>query len=167
MPLHARPSAPDLVIAGVDLRDVSRCSCLRLRKASRRVTQIYEACLEPVGLTIGQFGVLATLQGHLAAGRPSLPIGVLADHLGVDPTTLKRTLGPLLTNQFVATHADTEDRRTRLVTLTETGAARLVEALPLWRRAQDALRTSLGQARHDALDRAVEEAFAALRTPAV
>jgi len=146
-------------LAGLDIRQVGGCSCLRLRKATRRITQIYEACLEPAGLTIGQFGVLASLFGAGAAGAAGVSMGPLAERLGVDPTTLKRTLGPMLESGLAAAAADPEDRRVRLIRLTEAGRARLERALPLWQKAQGLLEEKLGEATRDALDRVVGQAY--------
>ena len=42
-------------------RELRNCTCSRLRRAGRRVTQLYDQALGPAGLTIGQFGLLAYL----------------------------------------------------------------------------------------------------------
>ena len=39
------------------------CTCLALRRATRRVTQIYDAHMKPLGLRITQFAVLGQLAG--------------------------------------------------------------------------------------------------------
>ena len=146
-------------IGGLDIREVSGCSCLRLRKAARRATQLYEHSLAPAGLTIGQFGVLAHLFGLAAQGETGCAMGTLADRLGVDPTTLKRTLAPLLHASLVVADAAPYDRRVRLVTLTDEGRSRLATAVPLWATAQRRFEAALGAATRDTLDRAVEAAY--------
>ncbi len=150
---------PIFTIAGVDIRDVGGCSCLRLRMATRRITQLYETCLAPTDLTIGQFGVLANLFGAAATGAAGVPIGTLAERLGVDPTTLKRTLGPLVGDGLAAAATDETDRRVRLIRLTDAGRARLEQAVPLWQRAQSQLEAALGAGTRDALDRIVGQAY--------
>ena len=78
----------------IDIRAIAQCSCLRLRRTTRRVTQIYDRLLEPAGLTVNQFGLLARLYGANLR-REILPIGTLAERVGMDPTTLNRSLKPL------------------------------------------------------------------------
>ena len=48
-------------MATTEMMDVTNCICANLRKASRVVTQVYDAALQPVGLNTGQFTLLATL----------------------------------------------------------------------------------------------------------
>ena len=69
---------------------VSGCVGFRLRKLSRRVSQVYDQMLTPLDLTGTQFSLLSNL-----ATSPGLAIGELADRLMMDPTTLTRTLRPL------------------------------------------------------------------------
>jgi DNA-binding transcriptional ArsR family regulator len=92
------------------------CTCLRLRKASRRVSQIYDQHLEPFGLTVTQYGVL----GHLATFN-GLNIGELAEKLVMDPTTLTRNLRPLQRQGLLAVKTDRRDRRARTLELTARG----------------------------------------------
>ncbi len=109
--------------------DLSGCTCLRLRKASRRVSQIYDHYLQPHGLTITQYGLLA----HLSR-LDGISIGALAEKLIMDPTTLTRNLRPLERHDFIRLAADPRDRRSRRLHLTEQGRAALIEARPAWSR---------------------------------
>jgi hypothetical protein len=43
----------------LNIREVSGCTCLRARRTTRQLTQIYDRELEPAGVTINQFGLLA------------------------------------------------------------------------------------------------------------
>ena len=83
-----------------NLQEVMGCTCLRVRRASRHITQIYDRALEAVGLTINQFGVLANLYGVDLVRSDGLSIGALSERLGVDPTTLNRILKPLACQRF-------------------------------------------------------------------
>jgi DNA-binding MarR family transcriptional regulator len=134
---------PGPVIGGVDVRDVAGCTCLGLRRAGRLATQIFEAHLQPARLTVGQFGVMAQLYG-CSLWRAPMTMKELANVLGMDPTTLNRTLKPLEAQAFVATGADPNDRRARCVQLTAPGRDRLAQAMPLWRAAEDELRRTVG-----------------------
>ena len=116
------------------------CVCSVLRKTSRAVTQMYEKILEPSGLTITQFSVLAAL--YYTRG---IPMKKLAQRLVVDRTTLTRNLSPLEQRKLVAFEDDPKDLRTRKVSLTEEGLEALVSALPYWRQAQEKMIAGLSE----------------------
>ena len=52
------------------------CTCLALRRATRRVTQIYDTHMKPLGLRITQFAVLGNLAGDGTA--PASPTSITA-----------------------------------------------------------------------------------------
>jgi DNA-binding MarR family transcriptional regulator len=128
----------------MDFREVLECTCLRMRRASRRVTQIYDHALEPIGITVNQFGLLAQLAGVRQAGSDGLSIGALAERLGADPTTLNRTLKPVEERGLVRSVFDPADARLRLIEITQKGERELSKAMPLWRQAHEQLQTALG-----------------------
>ena len=115
------------------------CICARLRRTTRRVSQIYDRHLEPYALTISQFGVMAQVR---VGDAPS--IGQLAERMVMDPTTLTRALRPLERRGLLALTPDPADRRTRRLTLTEEGRALLRRARAGWEAAQAEVRTALG-----------------------
>jgi DNA-binding MarR family transcriptional regulator len=127
------------------------CTCLRLRKAARRVTQIYDRSLEAAGMTVTQYGVL----GHLAK-FDGIGIGELAEKLIMDPTTLTRNLRPLQRRGFVAIRADRRDKRSRCLHLTASGRGAFENARPAWARAQRHLEQALGEAEAPALNAALD-----------
>jgi hypothetical protein len=53
----------------IDISEVSGCTCLRARRTTRQLTQIYDRELGQVGVTINQFGLLAKLHGATLDGR--------------------------------------------------------------------------------------------------
>ena len=142
-PLTPASAADSAIIGGVHIRDVAGCTCLKLRRAARMATQVFDAHLQPAGLTIGQFGVLAQVYGASLSGPP-LTMKELSGAIGMDPTTLNRTLKPLEAGGFVVTAPDPGDRRARCVQLTAAGRDRLAEAMPLWRAAGAAVRRAVG-----------------------
>jgi DNA-binding MarR family transcriptional regulator len=139
----APPTPADRMIGGVDVRDIGACAGLLLRRAARLSTQLFDAHLQPAGLTVGQFGVMARLFAGTLSGPP-MTMKDLSSAIGMDPTTLNRTLKPLEAQGFVLIEPDARDRRARIVRLTPTGHARLAEAAPLWRAADEALRRTIG-----------------------
>ena len=115
------------------------CTALRFRKAARRVSQIYDSCLEPYGVTITQFGLLA----HI--GRmEGVSIGALAAELVMDPTTLTRNLTPLRRRDLVVLKPSAQDKRVQVLGLTPEGKQLLVAARPGWEEAQRRLAQTLG-----------------------
>jgi DNA-binding MarR family transcriptional regulator len=121
------------------------CACATLRRASRVVTQLYDSELKATGLTITQFTLLQALD---LASRVTQ--GQLGELLSIDSTTLSRTLRPLVKNRWIRSLAG-EDRRERFLELTPLGAKQLEGALPHWQRAQNSLRTALGESGWKAL----------------
>jgi len=128
----------------IDIREISECNCLGVRRLARRMTQIYEDLMAPAGLTVGQFGLLAQLYGAVLAGQRSVGAGALAERLGTDPTTLSRGLRPLRSQGLIVNDPDPLDRRMRAVRLTDKGRAKLRQAVPIWRRAQRHVNAALG-----------------------
>lgn len=115
------------------------CHCLAIRQAARRITQLYDHALAPIGLRGTQFSILAVLHD---AG----PIGMraLAQRMVMDRATLGHNLRPLEAQGLVGRTVGT-DRRSRLVTLTTAGRDRLEAARPLWRQAQRRFEQSFGK----------------------
>ena len=142
----------------LDIREVAQCSCLRLRRVTRRITQIYDRLLEPAGLTVNQFGLLARLYGARLR-REVLPISTLAERVGMDPTTLNRSLKPLENAGLVTSSADPADRRIRAVQITEAGIEKLLNAAPLWRKAQATIESAIGLDASVALNGLLEIAY--------
>ena len=121
------------------------CTCSRLRRAARAVTQLYDDALAPVGLRVTQFSLLRTLQRH-----GTLTIGDLATHNLLDRTALSRNLDPLAERKLL-TIVPGRDARKREVTLTRHGIAALAAAVPHWERAPREVIRSLGRERLDGL----------------
>ncbi len=134
--------------------EIARCICLRLRKTTRRVTQIYDQTLEPAGVTIAQFSLLV----QLIEGR-GLSIGTLAEALVTDPTTLTRNLKPLLERGLLRVFEDLGDRRRRLIYLTDAGRAVVPIAYPLWRKAQARVAALLGRSETARLNKALDHSL--------
>lgn len=142
----------------VDIGEAANCTCMRLRRTTRRVTQLYDHVLEGARLTVTQFTILTFLYN-----RQARAIGRLARGIGTDPTTLNRNLKPLIKRRLVRSKPDPEDRRTHMVFITAAGRAKLEEALPLWRRAQDELTTLCGLDTTKRLNEALDFSYERLR----
>ena len=133
------------------------CTNMRVRKLARRINALYDEALEPAGVTIGQFGLLAQLRRSRA-----IAIGALAELLGSDASTISRLLRPLERAGLIAIAPDAVDRRVKAVRLTDAGAARVRAARPLWEAAQAGLEARLGAERHAALRFLHDDAYSTL-----
>ena len=149
-----------------DLQKIMSCTCLRMRRATRRVTQRYDHALEPTGLTASQFGLLGYLHGASSAPAHASSIGAIAEWLGMDPTTLNRNLKPLLAKGMVKNATDPADGRVRIVQVTEKGLRTLREALPRWRDAQADVEKAIGSKSTSELNRLLDLSSAKLRSSA-
>jgi DNA-binding MarR family transcriptional regulator len=127
-----------------EVRDA--CLCLHVQRAARVLARRFDKALRPVGLTNGQYSLLMSLN------RPKPPaIAAVADLLGMNRTTLTAALKPLERDGLVAIVVDPEDRRSRLLQLTDEGHAALLRAVPVWRKTHAAVEAGLGKARAQAL----------------
>ncbi|WP_372012357.1 MarR family winged helix-turn-helix transcriptional regulator [Pseudoxanthomonas sp. 10H] len=140
--------------------DASPCTCFRLRRAARQVTQLYDQALAPSGLGVNQYSILR----HARTPRT---LGELAARLGMDRTTLTRNVQPLLRAGWLD-EARGADPRQRVLSVTAAGRACLETARPLWRRAQQRVDALLGAAIRDRLHAdldALDAALSAERQP--
>jgi DNA-binding MarR family transcriptional regulator len=116
------------------------CYCATLRRATRVLSQQYDAAVRSSRLTITQFTLL-TMLGELPRARSN----DLAEALSMDQTTLSRTLKLMEGEGLIARVAGADRRESRWVG-TQRGRDRLRRALPHWQAAQKHFENSLGLA---------------------
>lgn len=121
------------------------CYCNVLRAAVRRLTARYDAALEPVGIGVAQFALMRRIA---EAGRPS--VTELARLSDLDRSTVGRNVR-VLERMGLAVTGSGLDQRESVVELTAAGRDKLVQAVPLWNRAQAAVDDALGGAEAAAL----------------
>jgi len=127
---------------------VSPCNATALRKASRRVTQLYDAALEATGLRSTQFAILVEL-ANWSTDPPTL--AELADALAIDRSSLGHNLRPLEREGLIVLREGAEDRRRRHIALTAKGKAKWREGLRLWQVAQNRFEHVFGRSEAAAL----------------
>jgi DNA-binding MarR family transcriptional regulator len=115
------------------------CACANLRRASRMVTQFYDDALRPSGIRVTQFTLLQALVLMTRTSQKQL-----AELLGIDSTTLTRTLGYLRRKGWLRTERGA-DRRELGLSLTLAGRREYLRVLPFWQSAQKRLRRALGK----------------------
>ncbi|MDB6047819.1 MAG: MarR family transcriptional regulator protein [Pseudomonas sp.] len=138
----------------------SGCSNGAIRRAARRMGQIYDDAFAPSGLKGTQYSLLSQicrLQGPTMRG--------LAVELVMDLSALGHTLKPLVRDGFVELTVDATDRRCRRVHLTESGLHKYQEAQEIWKRIRSAFDDVYGAEEavqlRSTLDYVASETFAA------
>ncbi|WP_050423287.1 MarR family winged helix-turn-helix transcriptional regulator [Bradyrhizobium tropiciagri] len=119
--------------------ETSRCNLTALRKATRRVSQLYDQILAASGLRGTQRAILVYVK---RSGSPTM--GELAAALVLDRTALNHNLKPLERDGLLTITVDKNDRRSRLVRLTKRGEVRLDESQAAWLEAQERFETAFG-----------------------
>jgi DNA-binding MarR family transcriptional regulator len=117
-----------------ELQKVRACNCTALRKATRRVTLVYDRYLAPSGLTAGQYAILDEIAGFPESEPPTL--SALAQSLAMDRTALSHTLKPLERDGLIRFVRDRHDRRAWFIRLTAPGRSRAAKARKGWMQAQ-------------------------------
>jgi DNA-binding MarR family transcriptional regulator len=125
-----------------DAINPAECNCLALRQAARHVTQFYDEFLAPLGLRSTQYSILARLQR-----RGAMTVNALAAEMVMDRTTLGRNVQPLARDGLIAIGRGKEDRRSKAISLTPEGAARLRAASKAWAQAQARFESAFGSKR--------------------
>src|SRR3954466_14609153 len=112
------------------------CLCLHVQRAARALARRFDEALRPFDLTNGQFSLLMSLN------RPEPPsMGPVASLLAMDRTTLTAALKPLERRGLLKIKSDPNDRRSRILILTEKGRTLLSKALPVWLRTHEEIET--------------------------
>ncbi|MBY0323328.1 MAG: MarR family winged helix-turn-helix transcriptional regulator [Reyranella sp.] len=106
------------------------CAGWNLRRAARRVTQFLEERMMASGVSFSQFGLMAEI-----ASADDDTVSAIAERMGLDQSTLSRTLRTLEAEGLLEIAAVESDQRKRMVWLTEKGARKLEAALAIWREA--------------------------------
>src|SRR5688572_1397739 len=122
------------------------CLCLHAQRAARALSRRFDEALRPAGITSGQFSLLNALN------RPKPPpIGPVAQLLAMDRTTLTAALKPLERDGLVTIARDPDDRRSRLLGLTDKGREILAAAVPIWRDLHAAIEAGLPEMQPEVL----------------
>lgn len=119
----------------------SACCASAMRKASRRLTQLYDDALARSGLRSTQYTILAEL--NLRSHKPPT-LQELANALVMDRSALGHTLRPLERDGLLVLQQSGEDRRRRHVLMTAEGTAKFREAKQFWQAAQDRFQDVFG-----------------------
>jgi DNA-binding MarR family transcriptional regulator len=124
---------------GAALPAENRCNVTALRKAARRLSQLYDSMLAPTGLRSTQRAILVNVARH---GSPTM--SELAAALVLDRSALNHNLKPLERDGLLHVTVDPDDRRSRRIQLSKRGEAKLKESLEGWEQAQQRFEAAFG-----------------------
>ena len=114
------------------------CFCLASRQAARKITRLYDGYMQKSGIRATQFTILSQLML-----RGEMPIGKLADILGMERTTLTRNLTPLERKKWISIKAG-DDPRSRMIGITAPGRGIVRRGFAHWSEAQAHVGKMLG-----------------------
>lgn len=114
---------------------------MNLRNAARKISAVYDAALEPLGITIAQFSLLRRVERLAAVSLTEL--GRVTEH---DRSTIGRNVR-LLEKMGLLAQGKGKDQRETVVTLTDAGREVLSQGAPLWDACQARIEAKLGPER--------------------
>lgn len=134
--------------SAAEVRDATAfvCNGAALRKATRRLSHLYDDVLAPSGLRLSQHSILVHIN---RAGTPTMTD--LAQDMVLDRSALSHNLKPLERDGFVVLTKDKTDKRSTRVALTAAGQRKLAESKALWAIAQRRFEHAFGASKAYAL----------------
>lgn len=131
----------------LDLLGEVACTNTALRRAARRLGNLYDEALAPISLKATQIGMLAQISRFPSAdGHDGPTLQELAGLLAIQMSAISHAMKPLVRDGIVELQQDALDKRTKHCVLTPKGDQLLAEALVLWQAANERVETVLGPA---------------------
>src|SRR3979490_164136 len=103
----------------LDLTGTGHCASLNFRRTARAVTRLYDLALQESGIRSTQFAILVGI-----AKKQPISIGALGNILGLDSTTLTRSLR-LLEKEGLIAVSKRAAKRQRFLSVTDKGGLTL------------------------------------------
>jgi DNA-binding MarR family transcriptional regulator len=116
------------------------CTQMALRRAARRLSNLYDEAVAQSGLKATQVSLMARIQ---ALDGPTLQ--TLAEAMAIELSSLTYALRPLVRDGLVTLTAAPGDRRAKHARLTPLGLQRLAGGIALWRAANQRTEAVLGE----------------------
>lgn len=129
----------------------SICYCIKLRRAANLVTDLYDGYLAPLGLSVTQYSLLSKLRK-----LEHCSVSELANYVGLERTTVVRTLKPLIEKGWVEDISSKKVRNRELI-VTEDGIRILDQGEPMWIKAQEEIESRIGEEDIDTLNRILSQ----------
>lgn len=122
------------------------CHCARLRRATRRVSAMYDEALAPLGINVAQYSLLRTVRD-----RGEVSMTELGRLLELDRSTVGRNVRVLSKHGLMEMRRGKDDQREACVALTAQGTDLIKAAAEAWGRSQKAMEERLGKDRLEQL----------------
>jgi DNA-binding MarR family transcriptional regulator len=157
MKASLRPDPTDYEVVGE-----LACTNTALRRAARRLGQLYDEALAVLDLKATQLSLIVEIDRLSNADRgPTLQ--ELAARLAIQLSAITHALRPLVRDGLIELRHDPDDRRTKRGTLTPLGRETLRKALTLWdeanRRVERVLSPASAAALRSLADEVASEGF--------
>ncbi|MCU1726232.1 MarR family transcriptional regulator [Pseudomonas sp. 7P_10.2_Bac1] len=109
------------------------CTNTAVRRAARRLGNLYDEALASLGLKATQVALLSEIERMFtAAGGQSPALQDLALNMAVQISALTHALRPLIRDGLIELQGDEADKRVKRAVLTKTGSERLHQAIVHW-----------------------------------
>ena len=119
---------------------------LVLMKAYRTLARHARSSIEPLGLGSSDFAIL-----ELLLHRGQQPVNAIGRRVDLTSGAITSAVDRLEAQGLVVRTADKEDRRTRLVSLTPKGTARIQDGFGVHKQAMEGVTSSLTKAERETL----------------
>lgn len=130
---------------------MSACYCIVLRKASRRLTSLYDEALEPFGINLAQYSLLKNV-----VRKAPVSLTELGRLLDLDRSTVGRNARVMVRMGLLAMGPG-EDQREQALSPTERGSEVFARAVPVWERVQEDIEAKLGPQKAEQLQSLLAE----------
>ena len=117
----------------------SDCYCITLRRAAQAISDLYDAHMAAIGITVNQYSLLSKL-GHY----PNCSVSELAEYARLERTTVVRALKPLTAKGWIKDLSD-EGERKRNLCLTAEGEEIVKKGKVIWHQEQEEIERRLGK----------------------
>jgi DNA-binding MarR family transcriptional regulator len=112
------------------------CTNTALRRASRRLGQLYDEALAPTGLRGTQVSLLTQIDAMTGPSKPGGKLGPtlqdLAAEMALRVSGITHALTPLIRDGLIELLQDPADARTKHAVLTAKGKTKLAKAVEYW-----------------------------------
>lgn len=115
------------------------CYCINSRRLSNLITNKYDKHLQEINLTVNQYSLLVNINQLEICS-----VSDLAIYVGLERTTLVRTLKPLFDKKLIEDISETSQRN-RQIKITQKGKEILEKGKPLWKQAQKEIEDKIGK----------------------
>ena len=115
------------------------CYCINSRRLSNLITNKYDKHLQEINLTVNQYSLFVNINQLEICS-----VSDLAIYVGLERTTLVRTLKPLFDKKLIEDISETTQRN-RQIKITQIGKEILEKGKPLWKQAQKEIEDKIGK----------------------